>query len=81
MQWRGLPQRAVRPVVVAVTQILGQYPAQVVLTESDDMIQALPADRADKALHEGILPRTVTGNQHFLHAHASHPLAEARTMD
>jgi len=38
------------------------------------MIQAFAPDRADEALREGVLPRTVRGGENFTDSHALHPL-------
>src|SRR5712672_220975 len=43
--------------VVVVTSIESQDPAQMRLTENDDMIQALAADRPDQPFGKAILPR------------------------
>src|SRR3979411_3017516 len=43
--------------VVVVTSIGSQGPAQMRLTKTDDMIQALPADRPDQPFGKAILPR------------------------
>jgi hypothetical protein len=43
--------------VVIVTSIGSQDPAQMRLTENDDMIQAFAADRPDQPFGKSILPR------------------------
>src|SRR6202171_3205071 len=43
--------------VVVVTSIGSQDPAQMRLTENDDMIQAFAADRPDQPFGKSILPR------------------------
>ena len=35
--------------------------------EDDEMVQAVPADRADQAFDVGILPGTLGGGEHFFY--------------
>jgi hypothetical protein len=35
--------------------------------EEDEMVQAVPADRADQAFDVGILPWTPVGGEHFFY--------------
>ena len=50
-------------------------------TQSEDMVQTLPSDRADEPFREGVLPRTVRRGQHFTDAHALHALPKSETVD
>ena len=45
-----------RPASVVIPKIRGQHTAQVTLIEDDDVIETFAADRADDALHIGVLP-------------------------
>ena len=46
----------VAPGVMVIPQIRPKDPAQVLLVEHDDVVEALPADRADHTLGVRILP-------------------------
>ena len=61
---------------VVVREVGGQEAAQMPLAQDEDMVQTLAQDRANEPFHEGILPRTVGGDQHFTDPHALHALAE-----
>jgi len=52
-------------VAVIVDEIL-EHPGQVPLAQDDDMIQELPAQRADEPLDVGVLPRAPVGRPHLL---------------
>ena len=41
---------------VVVAGVAGKDPAQLVLAEDDDVIEAFPADRADQSLRMPVLP-------------------------
>jgi hypothetical protein len=51
------------------------------LAEHDHMVETLAADRADKALNEGVLPGRVRGAQGFLDAHSCESVAEGAGVD
>jgi len=57
---------------VIVREVRREDSSKVTLAENDDMVQALAANRADKSLREGILPRTLRGRENFSDAHALH---------
>src|SRR5438128_558163 len=58
---RILAQRQVRARRVVVVHIRHQHVAQVPLAEHNDMVEALPTDRADQALGIAVLPRRAWG--------------------
>ena len=47
---RIFPQGQMRSEFVVVAGVAGKDPAQMGLAEDDDLIEALPADRADQSL-------------------------------
>ena len=49
-------ERAVAAPAVVVLEVVGEEPAQVTLTEDDDVVEALAANTADHAFGERILP-------------------------
>jgi hypothetical protein len=51
-----LVQRSMGPRLIIVGSIGAYDPAQVRFTEHDDVVQALPADRANESLNVSILP-------------------------
>ena len=51
-----LVQRSVGPRLIIVGSIGAYDPAQVRFPEHDDVVQALPADRANESLNASILP-------------------------
>ena len=56
MERRVLVQGTMSPQLIIVGGICAQNPAQVRFTEYDNVVQALPADRADEPLDICILP-------------------------
>ena len=52
-----LTQGEMRASLIIIVDVAGQHMAQVPLSEHDDMVKALPADRADQTLRIAILPR------------------------
>ena len=51
------------------------------LIEDDDVIQTFPADRADQAFREGILPGGARGDEDFADAHGRDAASEGITID
>jgi hypothetical protein len=49
-------ERAVAAPAVVVLEVVGEQPAQLMLIEDDDVVEALAADTADHPLGERILP-------------------------
>jgi hypothetical protein len=47
----------------------------------EDVVEALPPDRADQALDERSLPRRARCNEDLLNSHAANPIPEVGTMD
>jgi len=56
MAWRILAQGQMRSQFVAIGGVGRKNPAQVGLAKHDDVIEALPTDRADQPLRMSILP-------------------------
>jgi hypothetical protein len=48
----------VRPVVVAVADVLSHEPLEMPLVEHDDVIEQVPAATPDEAFRDSVLPRT-----------------------
>src|ERR1035437_2843957 len=67
--------------VVVVTSIGSQDPAQMRLTENDDMIQALAADRPDQPFGKSILPRRGWRNWLVPNAHGAQSASDDGTID
>lgn len=57
MARRILPQGQMRSVFIVVVGVAGEDAAQMGFAEDDDVIEALPADRADQSLRMPVLPR------------------------
>src|ERR1700704_6270461 len=55
--WCIFAQRLMRSDVVIIACVRSQDPSQMRLTQDDDMIQALAANRSDQPFGEAILPR------------------------
>jgi hypothetical protein len=56
MAWRIFAQGQMRSQFVVIGGVGRQDPAQIALAEDDDVIEALPADRANQPLHMSVLP-------------------------
>jgi hypothetical protein len=74
-------EREVSAGPVILREVRREDSSKVTLAENDDVVQALAANRADKSLREGILPRTLRGGENFSDADALHPLPEGVTVD
>ena len=61
-QRRIFAQGKVRPHAVVIAGVGRQDPTQVPLPEHQDMVQALPPDRADQPLDMAVLPRRAPRN-------------------
>ena len=57
MEWRILTEGEMRPDVIIIRDIGCEDPAQMALTEHDNVIEAFSTDRADQPLGMPILPR------------------------
>jgi hypothetical protein len=62
--------------LVVAGEIADQGAAQVSYVQDENVIQILAQDRADQALHEGVLPRAVRRREHLLDPHALHAMAK-----
>jgi len=78
---RVLSQGRVRSRTATVGEVGLQDPVQVLLTEDNDVIEALSTDRADEAFGVGILPRRSRRCQYLLNAHALDTTVELLTVD
>ena len=67
--------------VMIVVEIGCQGPAERGFTEGDDVIQALPANRADDALDVGSLPRRSGCGEHFLNTQSDNLVGEGVSVD
>ena len=68
-----LSQRQMRAGATVVGKIALENPAQVSLSQHDDMIQALSPDRADESFDVRILPWRSRCREHLFDAHSSDP--------
>jgi len=53
----------------------------VLLSDNDDVVQAVPAKGSDRALAVGILPRGPRGGEDLLDSHRMHSTNEVRAID
>jgi len=67
--------------VVVVLRVLAKDLEEMVLAESEDVVRALTADRADQALHECVLPRRPGGTDDLLDPHLANGLAKQCAID
>ena len=76
--WRVPLQRQVSPVLVVVREVPGENVSQVALAKDDEVVEALPADRADRgAAQHQVFCQGACGAMHdFLHCHPTHPAPE-----
>lgn len=63
---RVLVQGQVRPRSVIITQELANNASEVIFTEHDDVVEAVPAQGPDHSLHERRLPGTAWRNYNLL---------------
>ena len=71
-----LVQAAMGPVFVVVIEVFFEHFPQVLFTEDDVMIKAIPANRADHPFHIPILPGAFIGSNDLLDAHVPDTLPE-----
>ena len=67
--WTILVERKMCPALVMILKIRRQHTAQVTLIEDDNVIETFAADRADDALHIGVLPRGSWCGDDLLNTH------------
>ncbi len=60
--------------MVVIIEIARKRILEVSFIQYDDLIQALPSNRADDSLRVRVLPGTPGSNQHFINSHTVHPL-------
>jgi hypothetical protein len=56
MDWGILVQCAMGPQTIVISGILANDPAQMSLSEHDQVVDTLPSDRADQSLGVAVLP-------------------------
>ena len=66
-----LVQSAMRPRFIIVGGKLAKDPAQMGLTEHNQVVETFPSDRADQSLRVPILPRRARSNRLVADAHGS----------
>ena len=71
-----LVPRKVRAGAMVIVDIRRKDPPQVAFIENDDVIEALPSDRADHPLHEWVLPRRAWCRYDFLDVQGLDPGAD-----
>jgi hypothetical protein len=79
--WAVHVQPLMRAPPVVVVEVAGEDAPQVSLVEHDHVIEALAADRADKALDEWILPWRLGGDDDFFDADVPHAATEMLAVD
>ena len=67
-----LAEREVGPEPMIVLEVLAQDVPQVLLSENDDVVEAVPPDGADHALAVRILPRGLRRGEDLLDPHRTH---------
>ena len=75
-QRRILAQGQVRAEPVVVLGIVAEQIAQMALIDDDQVIQAIPPDRADQVLDVRVLPRRARCRRSIPDAHGVQPLLE-----
>src|ERR1022692_1193930 len=78
---RVLADRQMRARAIVVGEVGCEDSLQMALAEYDHMVETLAADRADKALNEGVLPGRARRAQDFLDAHSCESVAEGAAVD
>ena len=76
-----LAEREVGPGSVIVLEVLPQDAPQVLLSDNDDVVQAVPPNGPDHALAVRVLPRGPRGGEDLLDAHRMHSTNEVRAID
>ena len=74
LAWFGgvLVEREVGPGAVIVLEVLPQDAPQVLLSENDDVVEAVPPNGTDHALAVRILPRGPRRGENLLDSHRTH---------
>ncbi len=76
-----LLRRKVRSRAVVVHEVPDQDAAQVMLAEHQDAVKAFSANGTNQAFREGVLPRTLSGRQHFMDPKPLHSVAAAEERE
>jgi hypothetical protein len=61
---------------VIVVQVARDDSPEMGFVNHDEVVQTVPADRSDHALHEWILPRALRRDEHFLDSYSAHAASE-----
>ncbi len=62
--------------LVVISKIRRKHAAQVTLVEYDDVVETLATDRANDALHIGVLPLLARCSNNLFDAHHTNAIAE-----
>jgi len=57
--------------LVIIADVLGKKSLQMVLVQSDNMVEHIAAAASDPALGNAVLPRALEGSSHARHVHGS----------
>src|SRR5262245_26588329 len=80
MEWRVVTQCVVDPRSVIVGSELKKGPTQVGLSKDDQMVDALPPDRADQSFCKAILPRRTGRDGLVANAHGAQTAGDTSTV-
>src|SRR5262249_19850210 len=64
-----------------IVKIRAQYPTQGLFIEDDDMVETLPTDRADHALHVSMLPRRPRSAEELFDSHHFYLFSELESVN
>src|SRR5947208_1414597 len=79
-QWGILVQRQVRSSLIVVGRVTAKQMAQMLLAEDNDVIKAVPPDRADQPFAVAVLPWRSRGGRPIADAHRAKPPEEHRAI-
>jgi hypothetical protein len=76
----SLPESKMRAVLMTIADIIGKQPPQVVVIQSDYVIQQVPARALDPAHRNTVLPRTLDRSANTLDSHRSNRSGNLRAI-
>jgi len=76
-----LVQGPMGPHAIVIGGILAKDPAQVSLSDHDQVVEAFPPDRADQSLHIPVLPWRRGRNRLVPNAHGTEPAPDGSTVN
>ena len=76
-----LAQRQMSARLLVVFKVAAQNLSQVLLSQHDDVVQALPPNGTDQSLRKSVLPRALWCGEHFDHAHFCYAVPELLTVN